>query len=74
MSNRTPSEQIIEASYQVAALLTLCECAAWSLRNNMADLALVSDSIHTALLMAKDLHGSVHDFIEAGEGMKEAAA
>lgn len=71
--NRTPSEQIIESSYQVTALLTLCECAAWSMRNNMADIALVSDSVHTALLMAKELHASVHDFLEVSEGLKEVA-
>lgn len=74
MSNRTPSEQIIERSYQVGALLILCESAAWAMRNNMADSAEVSDSMHLALQMAKDLHASVHDFIEVSEGMKEAAA
>lgn len=74
MSNRTPSEQIIERSYQLGAILILCESASCAMRNDIADTAQVSDSIHLALQIAKDLHASVHDFIEAGEGMKEVAA
>lgn len=75
MSERTLlSEQIIERSYQLGAILILCETASWAMRNDAADSAEISDSMHLALQMAKDLHASVHDFIEAGEGMKEGAA
>lgn len=74
MSERTLSEQIIERSYQLGAILILCESASWAIRNDIADTAEVSDSIHVALQMAKDLHASVHDFIEAGDRTKVGTA
>lgn len=74
MSERTLSEQIIERSYQLGAILILCESASWAIRNDIADMAQVSDSIHLALQMAKDLHASVHDFIEVGDRGKVGTA
>jgi len=62
-------DEIVETSYQVIALLRLCEATAWVLNENGPPVHQQrASAMHEALKLALELQGLVHDTIEMQEG------
>lgn len=66
------ADQIMQCSYEAAAIIRLCESAAWAIQNggNSTDL---SDAIGAGLRTAQELIGVMHEALESHEGLKGGA-
>lgn len=67
------TDQIEATSYQAAAIIRLCESAAWAIQNggNAVDL---SDAIGAGLRAAYDMIGVMHDALASHEAFKGGEA
>ena len=67
-------DQLVQCSYDVMAILHLCDHAAWSICNGSGHIETIADSVGTATRLALDLMAVVHDALEAHEGLKGGSA
>jgi hypothetical protein len=67
------ADEIVQCSYDVMAILHLCDQAAWSICNGSGHIETVADSIGCATRLALDLMAPVHDALEAHEGRRPTA-
>lgn len=60
-------DQVMQCSYEAAAIIRLCENAAWAIQNG-GDAAALSDAIGAGLRTAQELVGVMHDTLARQEG------
>jgi hypothetical protein len=61
------TDQILRCSYEIGAILRLCEAAAWAWQNGSTEANLAGATVQ-ALQLAHELLEPVHDAIELHEG------
>ena len=64
------AKDLFDCSYQAVAVIQLCEAAAWAIQNSEKNDPLLVDAIGSALALARDLLGPVHDMLEIHEGLR----
>ncbi len=78
MSRFVPQEdmtgdQVMQCSYEAAAIIRLCESAAWAIQNG-GDASDLSDAIGAGLRTAHELVSVMHDALSRHEGLKGGEA
>lgn len=63
------ADDLMATSYQAAAIIRLCESAAWAIQNG-GDAENLADAIGAGLRAAYDMVGVMHDALESHEGLK----
>lgn len=58
------TDQVMECSYQAAAIIRLCESATWAIQNG-EDSTSLSDAIGAGLRLAQELNGVMHNALAA---------
>lgn len=67
------ADQIMATSYQAAAIIRLCESAAWAIQNG-DDSTSLSDAIGAGLRAAQEMIGVMHDALASHENLKGGVA
>ncbi|GAA4121609.1 hypothetical protein ACFFTN_21095 [Aminobacter aganoensis] len=63
------ADQVMQCSYEAAAIIRLCENAAWAIQTG-GDAAGLSDAIGAGLRTAHELVGVMHDALSRHEGQR----
>lgn len=61
------ADQVMQCSYEAAAIIRLCESAAWAIQNG-GDSTELFDAIGAGLRTAHELVGVMHDALARHEG------
>lgn len=67
------ADEIMSTSYQAAAIIRLCETAAWAIQNG-GNATVLSDAIGAGLRAAQEMIGVMQDALASHEGAKGGEA